>query len=265
MDETQFRQYANDHLSRLSELAQVRLLNKVQASRIERAELPVADLEAAVLRPATNPYIDGIRDDPLFVNSFRDRPHDFAWVDPAKVVALQADVTLPIESVPDDDADFVAFCLPHAWDIPVEISGPGPTGLYSFVSSSPHLAANPQPAVEVDHTGTKLNIHAPKHVNLTQVVQLAGRFYCRNGHNRIVASLRAGRKEVTALVVQGVMPQDLFLGLSPSFFNPSYVMGLARPPLVGDLLTGVGITLPIRERRFAFAVQISAIPLNLPI
>lgn len=90
---------------------------------------------------------------------------------------------------------------------------------FYFLSSCPHLGASAQPIIEVDPSGRRLVVRPPRHANLTQIVQLNGRLYCRNGHNRIVAALRAGVMEIPALVIQGILPQDVSLA-GPNFLIP---------------------------------------------
>jgi hypothetical protein len=263
MDDAQFRSFAADHLDKLSERGQVDLLNRVETTRAECARLSPVPLDSGIFRAATSPYIQGIRDDPIFTELFAERPRDFFWIDPTKVVALQANVTLPLEVPPTDVDELISYFLPHSWEIPVEISRLGPMAFY-FLSSCPHLGASAEPIVEVDPSGRRLVVQPPRHANLTQVVQLNGRLYCRNGHNRIVAALRAGVIEIPALVIQGLLPQDIGLA-GPNFFNPGYLLPLARPPLIGDLLGPASATIPSREWRYGFALNLMVLPVNHPI
>ena len=264
MEDQYLRTYAAEHLAKISEQAQVRFLTAIEASRQERNRLPAIPLDATPIRPATNPQIESIRTDSIFLNSFKDRPYQFAWVDPGKIVAIQADVSLPIEKVPEDPDDLIDYFLPHAWEIPVEIA-PSAPGTFVFLSSYPHIASNPQPVIEVEHSRSKLIVRPPQHLNLTQVLALNGRLFCRNGHNRIAAAIKAGLVEIPVVLVQGVFPPDIALGAPPQFFDPGMLLTVARPPLVADLLGPASTTIPVRERRYGFGIQISTFPLNHPI
>src|SRR5579864_9275813 len=104
MKDDQFRQYARDHMSAITEQAQVLLLNRAKDTRDEYSKLAPVRLDGAVLRRATSPYLEAIRGDSLFLNAFRDRATEFAWIDPTKVVALQVDISLPVENLPEDEA-----------------------------------------------------------------------------------------------------------------------------------------------------------------
>jgi hypothetical protein len=216
MDDQAFRLYAQDHMGELGEPQQRKLLEKVEATRQQRALLePAEELDRVILGPLSGPRINDIKADQVFVDSFKDRSVEFAWIDPARVIALQVDVTLPFDALPEDETDLIVYALPHSWNIPVEISAASPAGPFCFFSSSPSIAANPSPLVEVDSTGRRLLVQPQKHVNLVQVVHMLGRYYVRNGHNRVLAAIKAGAGRLPALVVQGLLPQDLFLGNSP--------------------------------------------------
>ena len=70
--------------------------------------------------------------------------------------------------------------------------------------------------------------------------------------------------EIPALVIQGLLPQDIGLA-GPNFFNPGYLLPLARPPLIGDLLGPASATIPSREWRYGFALNLMVLPVNHPI
>ena len=262
MDAAGVEAVIGEHLATLDGAARQAVMGAVDASRAHAATLAPFQPANVVLRPIQSPHTDAILADPLFQQSFRQRPHQFAYVDISQLVALQPWIEPRGDPIPVTETELLAFALPNNWDVPAEVSFIGPSGPIQILTSSPAMQGSIR--AEFDAKNGTVTLGAPKHLNLVQVVHLAGRHYLLNGYHRVADAVRGGVKELPALVTEAIFgPQDINLG--GVAFAPGYVLGLPRPPLVTDFSTPAAITAKVRERRYGVLVELNLKPLVIGI
>jgi hypothetical protein len=151
-----------EHLGTLDVAARQAALTAADASRAFVATLAPFQPANAVLRPIQSPHIHAIRADPLFQQSFGQRPHDFAYVDLRQLVALQPWIEPRGDPIPAAEADLLAFALPTNWDVPAEVSFIPPQGPIQILTSSPAMQG-----IRADFDAQKgtVTLGAPKHLN----------------------------------------------------------------------------------------------------
>src|SRR5262249_25152556 len=152
-------------------------------------------------REIHHPHVDSIVSQPVFQQTFGQRPYQFAYVDVRQLVALQAWVEPRADSIPTREDDLLAFALPLNWDVPAEVSFIQPSGPIQILTSSPSLQGL---HLEFDALTGTVKLGAAKHLNLIQVTHWNGRHYLRNGYHRVVDAIGAGIFELPALVNQAV-------------------------------------------------------------
>jgi hypothetical protein len=204
-----------------------------------------------------------VEKDPVFASIFGNVSYRFAWVQPGKLVALQTFVKVQEETVPSEEDALLAFALPHDWRVPAEISFIPPLGPIYVVTSSPQMAGL---QVRMDAKKGQIILEPPSHINLIQAVQLAGRYYLRNGYHRVAGAIAAGITELPALVVDASQPTDVEIpNLGLAGFNVLHSMGLPRPPLVSDFGGKACVEISMREKRYGASVSLQISPLNIGI
>jgi hypothetical protein len=251
-----------EYLATLDATRRQRLLDDADASRRFVAALPAFQAGSAVLRPIKSKYVSVIQADPLFLQVFGIRPHQFAYLDLGTLIALQPWVEPRLDPIPTTENELMDFALPNNWDVPAEVSFIAPMGPIQILTSSPSFGGL---RMEFDAATATVKLGAPKHLNLIQVIHFAGRYYLVNGYHRVTDALAANVHELPALVTQTMSLQDVQLpGMGP--FNAGYVQSLPRPPLVSDFTTAASIAAKMRERRlpvlraFSFVYMLPPLP-----
>ena len=258
-DVNHFQILAGEYLATLDPAAQTAKLNAADAARTFVAQLPPLAPTNVIVRPIIHAHIDAIRNDPLFTNTFGQRPYQFAYVNPAGLVALQSWIEPRADALPTTEQELLDFALPTKWDVAAEVSFTPPTGPIGILSSNPAMQGF---AMELDQGAGTVKISPPKHLNLVQVVQFNNRFFLKNGYHRIADALAAGVQEFPAIVITALRPEDAALpGSSP--FNLGYVLGLQRPPLVSDFHTAAAVEVKVRERRYGVFVNLDVKQINI--
>jgi len=258
-DPQHFQILAGEYLATLDPAAQAAKLQAADVARAFVAQLPALATTNVIVRPITHPHIDAIRNDPLFTQSFGQSQHQFAYINPAGLVALQAWIEPRADAVPTTEDALLDFALPTKWDVAAEVSFTPPFGPIGILSSNPAMQGL---SFELDQATATVRMSAPKHLNLVQVVQFNNRSFLRNGYHRVADALAAGVKEFPAIVINALTPNDVALpGLGP--FNLGHVLGLQRPPLVSDFHTGAAVETKIRERRYGVFVSLDVKPVNI--
>lgn len=116
----------------------------------------------------------------------------------------------------------------------------------------------------MDNEKGQVMISPPSHINLIQVVQANGRYFLRNGYHRVVGALAAGVKEIPALVVDAIQPDDVELpNMGFAAFSGARSMALPRPPLVSDFNGAATVDILMRERRYGASVSLQISPVNI--
>jgi hypothetical protein len=247
-----------EYLETLEAVARQQAIAAADASRAFVATLPPFAPAGVVRQQIQSPHIDAIRADPLFTETFGQRPHQFALVDLTQLVALQPWIEPRGDVIPAADEERLAFALPNNWDVPAEISFFQPLGPIQILTSSPALQGL---RAELDSQAGTVKLGAPKHLNLVQAVHLGGRHYLLNGYHRVADALLAGVTELPALVTEAVFgPQDVQLR-GEGMFNIGHILGLPRPPLVADFHTAAAISSRVRERRYGVLIDLVVKPL----
>jgi hypothetical protein len=260
-DASHLEQLIGEYLATLDGTRRQRLLDDADASRRFVAALPAFQAGSAVLRPIQSQYISAIQADPLFLQVFGIRPHQFAYVDLGTLIALQPWVEPRLDPIPTTENELMSFALPNNWDVPAEVSFIAPMGPIQILTSSPSFGGL---RMEFDAATATVKLGAPKHLNLIQVIHFGGRYYLINGYHRVTDALAANVHELPALVTQAMSLQDVQLpGMGP--FNAAYVQGLPRPPLVSDFTTAASIAAKMRERRYGILVDVTIKPLMIGI
>ena len=259
-DQNHFQGLVGEYLATLDAVEQQQVLAAAQAAREAAKALQEVPLADVVVRQAGGSVVEGLLADPLFMTTFQARPFGFQYVRADRLIAVQATVNPRHDLVPDGEDELLAFCLPHRWDVPAEISFVPPAGPIQITSSSPTLQTV---KMEMERATGKVTLAPAPHINLVQVQEFNGRFYLRNGYHRVYDLLSAGRVEIPALVSQALAPQEVELG--PAGFGIGYTMGLARPPLVADLLGPSTIKTKVRERRYGVAINLDFKQFNIGI
>ena len=260
MDDSHFRAFAQEYLASLPEREQTAELDKVEQARIFVGGLAPHPDFTAEMGPID--LSQRFTDHAAFQAAFGSLPVRFSWIRPENIVAVQAFVNSQQEDVPSGENELIDFALPVHSEVPIEISFIPPLGPIYLVSSSPHFAGL---GVQMDNDNSRVIIQPPAHLNLIQLVHLAGRYYLRNGYHRVVGALRAGISQLPALVVDANQPPDVELPqLGPAAFSVlRYVISLPRPPLVADFGGAATVDIRMRERRYGAAVSLQISPLNI--
>src|SRR6266513_931591 len=247
-----------EYLGTLDAAARQQVTVAADASRAFVSTLPPFAPAGVVRQQVQSPHIDMIRGDPLFAETFGQRPHQFALVDLRQLVALQPWIEPRGDAIPATDAGRLAFALPTNWDVPAEVSFIAPAGPIQILTSSPALQGL---RADFDAQAGTVKLGPPKHLNLVQVAHLANRHYLLNGYHRVADALLAGITELPALVTEAVLgPQDIQLR-GDGMFNVGHILGLARPPLVADFHTAAAISSRVRERRYGVLIDLVVKPL----
>lgn len=260
-DLNHFQLLSGEFLATLDANEQSKIINEAQATRVFVSQLPPFQPQPIVIRDITSPHVQAIQADPLFTQIFGQRPHKFCYVDPSKIIALQAWIEPRADKVPTGEDALLEFALPRSWDVPAEVSFIQPTGPIQILSSNPGLQGL---AMELDLSAGKVMLGAPKHLNLVQVVNFQGRYILRNGYHRVSDAIIAGLPEFPALVIEAFTPNEAALQGNTAF-NFGYVLGLPRPPLVSDFNTPAALTTKVRERRYGVIVNLDIKPINIGI
>lgn len=261
MSPQHFEQLAGEYLVMLDDEVAARLRAEAATARALVSALPPFVQAPLVIREIAGPHIDAIVADPIFQAQLGQRPHRFAYVDLRQLVALQPWIEPRGDAIPENEVELLDFALPRAWDVPAEVSFVAPLGPIQILTSNPALNGL---QMEMDTKVGKVILGAPKHPNLIQVVEFAGRAYLRNGYHRVVDALAAGRKELPAFVTYASVPPEVELP-GPGMFALGYVMSLPRPPLLTDFATAVTVRAKVRERRYAMIVSLDVKPLVIGI
>ena len=261
MDEAHFGAFAQEFLSTLSDPDKVSFLQAVQNARIHLATLPAMADFAAEIKPVDAADVSALIAQERFSEIFGASGYRFSWVDPKKLVAVQAFVNVQQEEVPLDEAGLLEYALPTDWSVPVELSFIPPLGPIYVVTSSTHLAGV---QIRTDAETGNIIIQPPPHANLVQVLQVGGRYYLRNGYHRVAGALSEGVGSIPALVVDAVQPSDVGIPtLGWGGFNGVYLAGLQRPPLVSDFKGPISVQIRMREKRYGASVSLQISPLNI--
>lgn len=260
-DDNHFQSLAQESMQNLKKPQRDTLLKNVDKARQHVASQPVIDLSGVEIRPLEKEAYEKFEKDKTFQTMFSGRPYRFAWINPKKLIALQAFVKTQEEKVPTDPKQLIDFALPSNWSVPAEISFIPPMGPIYVVSSSPQLAGL---EVSMDNKNGHVIIKPPSHANLIQVMHLNGRYYLRNGYHRVTGAIAEGIEELPAIVVDAFQPADVELPNLGAFgFSAAYFMGSPRPPLVSDFLTPASVTIEMREKRYGASVNLQISPISI--
>ena len=251
-DPQHFQLLAGEYLATLDSAAQAAKLQATDAARAFVLQLPPLGPTNVVVRPITHAHIDAIRSDQLFANTFGQTQHQFAYINPAGVIALQPWIEPRADAVPTTEDDLLDFALPRKWDVAAEVTFTPPFGPIGILSSNPAMQGM---TMELDQAAGVVKMSAPKHLNLVQVVQFNNRFFLKNGYHRVADALAAGAQEFPAIVINALSPNDAGLP-GAGVFNLGYVLGLQRPPLVSDFHTAAAVETKVRERRYGVFVSL---------
>lgn len=257
-----FEMLVGEFMSSLTAAAKTELLAKADKTRQFASALPPFAPSNVVGAEITGPHVDAIRNDPLFAAAFGQRPFKFAWVDVTQVVALQPWIEPRADPIPSDQADLLAFALPHAWEVPAEVSFIQPNGPIQLFTSNPAMQGL---EVRADTASSTVILGTLKHINLVQVVHFNGRHYLRNGYHRAADALAAGVHQLPAIVTEALaFPQDIQLANYGAFSAP-HLVGLTRPPLVADFKTRAALKAKVRERRYGIIVSLDVKQISIGI
>ncbi len=116
-------------------------------------------------------------------------------------------------------------------------------------------------AVSATPNGAQLSL-APRG-NWVQVVVVENRLVVRNGYHRI-ATLAARGCETVPAIVSFASKLSEVVPPGPGWFNPDYLLRLARPPLVTDFLNPAlcaDVRQPTPKRLFEVRIAVSEIPI----
>ena len=244
----------------LDAAAQAQARPELLASRVAASQLAPVDLSDVITREVKDPHVDAIVGRQEFSQAFSVGTYAFVWIRPERVIAQQVNVRERNIRIPEDVKRLLEYGLPLDWSVPVETIALGP-GLFHMVSSSPSFTGV---VTEIDEVG-RMIFRPQQHINLIQVVHFEGRYYARNGHNRLHYAAAAGAREIPALVRHVQTLADVALPPSPFMFNVAHSHSLARPPLVADLATSAAIRMPMRDHRRGFLVKTEVVPLITPV
>ncbi len=260
MDDAHVNQTFGDYLSSLDPLTKSQLDARIAASRTFVKSLPVVPLDGAVRKPLTASYIDQITKDPAFQQAFSQRLFRFAYIRPDRLIALQVHVKPRADKVPSNPDELMAFTLPTKSDVPAELSFVPPSGPIHIFSSNPAMQGV---QFELDAAAGSVRLSPPKHFNLVNVIEFAGRFFLRNGYHRVFDCINAGLQEIPAIVVTAIQPGDILIG--GQTFNLGVALALPRPPMVTDFATGAAVDAKLRERRYGISIALQLNPFNIGI
>jgi hypothetical protein len=261
MDPNHFQMLTGDYLASIEPAERDRILREAEDARRIVAGWPQAVLGPVEVRPVKGPLVDELLADPLVREMYRSFTFDFQFVRADRVIALQSTVSPWHAAVPATEAELLAYCLPHQWEVPAEITCVQPGGPIQIVSSSPALRGL---KVGLDETGGRVLITPTPHINLMVVQEYNGKYYMRNGYHRAFDLLAAGVLEIPMLVIRVVAEQLAEFG-TQSPFNPKYVMGLARPPLLTDFASPAAVQAKVRARRYGLLVNLDIKPFTVNI
>ena len=259
MDDGHVYRLIGEHLSSLDPSEQASAKSAIEASRQLAKSLQPIDLQSVVVRQLTGDHINRLIADARFVQVFQERPLQFAWVRADKLIAVQTTVSPRREQCPTSEQELIDFCLPHQWEVPAEVSFTPPVGPIQVTSSAPTLN---NLNFEMDASG-RIIISPVPHINLVQVREFQGRYFLANGYHRVHDLLSCGVVEIPAIVIKAFDMQEVDLGQTG--FGIGYLMGLPRPPLVGDFTGPASIETKIRERRFGVMVNFDMKPFSVGI
>jgi len=258
-DQGHYQLLVGEYLATLDPAVQTAKLQAADAARAFVAQLPPLTPPSVIVRPITHPHVEAIKKDPLFANTFGQSQHEFAYINPAGVIALQATIEPRADPVPGTEDALLDFGLPRTWDVAAEVSFIQPFGPIQILSSNPAMQGL---SMELEHATGIVKMSAPKHLNLVQVVKFNNLFFLRNGYHRVSDALAAGKQEFPAIVITALTPNDVTLG-GIGFFNLGYVLGLKRPPLVSDFHTAAAVESKVRERRYGVIINLDIKPINI--
>jgi hypothetical protein len=261
MDDSHIEMVIGEYLGNLGADARQAFQAEAIAARAHVSSLSPFNPADAVTRAIQSPYVDAIRADPLFQQSFGQRSHRFAYVDVRQLVALQPWIEPRGDQIPSSESELLAFALPNSWDVPAEVSFFQPQGPIQILTSSPHMQSV---SFEFEPKNGTVRIGAPKHLNLVQVVHFNGRHYLMNGYHRVADALKAGVNELPAIVIDALHPQEIQIN-GPGFFAPHYVVPLPRPPLLADFHGPAATSAKVRERRYGVLIGLDIKPLQISI
>ncbi len=250
-----------EYLSTLSAQQRTQVLADAQATRAFVAQQPDFTNPQIILRDIASPHIDAIQADPLFVQAFGQLQHQFCYVDPSGIIALQAWIEPRSDPVPSTENELLEFAFPRTWDVPAEVSFIQPSGPIQILSSNPAMQGL---AMELEGPTGRVMLSAPKHLNLVQIIHFNGRFFLRNGYHRVSDAIAVGLREFPAIVINAFSPNDVALP-GAEIFNIGYVLNLKRPPLVQDFHTNAALTTKVRERRYGVIISLDVKPINIGI
>jgi hypothetical protein len=166
-----------------------------------------------------------------------------------------------LDVVPTTTDALLEFALPRTWDVPAEVSFIPPVGPIQILSSNPGLQGL---TIEMDQATGKVVLSPPKHLNLVQIIHFGGRYFLRNGYHRVTDAIASNVKEIPAIVIEALMPNEVAIP-SPSTFNIGYILGRARPPLVRDFHTNAAVSAKVREGRYGVMVNLDIKQINIGI
>ncbi len=263
MDDIYFKTFGREHLAELNGPETLDLLSSVStartlADRLEPIEL--ADVELGLLDERN---IQHIECDPLFQAAYSAVPYRFSWIDPQKLVSVQASRHDGHGPVPTEEPDLIEFALPTDWSVPAEFSFVPPAGPIYITSNSPQVTGY---NLSVDPATGQILVGTNRQINLIQVVRFQDRYYLRNGYHRVVDALAAGQTRLPALVTDAHHMSAVAMNhLGLAAFDVQTSMEMSRPPLVRDFLSEVAVKIKMRMRRYGVAITLQATPLLLPV
>jgi hypothetical protein len=261
MDAPHLNSVIGEYLQTLDPTARAQADADVDVARAWVRALPPFQPTGAVGRAIAGTYVDLIRADKVFQETFAQRTYRFRYVELGQLVALQPWIEPRSDPIPGDEQKLLEFALPNMWDVPAEVSFVAPTGPIQILTSSPAMQGL---RLEFEQSTGTVKLGPPKHANLVQVVHFAGRHYLINGYHRVADAIASGLSEFPALILEATGPQEIQLpGIGP--FNAAYVAGMARPPLVSDFHSAAATRSKVRERRYGVLVELQVKPLIIGI
>lgn len=258
-DPAHFETLIGEYLATLDAAAKAAAIQAADAARAFVAQLPPLTPPNVIVRPITHAHVDAIRKDPLFSNTLGQSQHQFSYINPAGLIALQVSIEPRADPVPTTEETLLDFALPKAWDVAAEVSFTQPFGPIQILSSNPAMQGL---SMELDQAAGTVKMSAPKHLNLVQVVQFNNLFFLKNGYHRVSDALAAGVQEFPAIIINALSPNDVALP-GVGAFNLGYVLGLKRPPLVSDFYSAAAVDAKVRERRYGILISLDLKQINI--
>lgn len=173
-DEAHRTQLTGEYLADQDAQTQQQQLEAAAAARTFVSTLLPFQPTEIVRRVILGTHVDLLRADPLFQRTLGQRQNQFAYVDLSQLIALQAWIEPRHDHIPTAEDALLAYALPTAWDVPAEVTFIPPAGPIQIMTSSPAMQGV---QMEFDAATGTVRLGPPKHLNLIQVIRVAGRSY----------------------------------------------------------------------------------------